>query len=238
MQIQKIDHLETMIGSLNKLLLDAKNKGIIKNKELSLLNLIYKLVNNKCYYDLKYCKQKQLVSLYYKLLSKYSFLCKGNITLDNTIYIKTNIKELYIDTNKNTAPTIEDPEEHEPPIGLAPELCDDAKLIFVNNSSKYPFTKNDLVACFSDPNPPYTGTVQYIKIISLPQYNPLTYQGVNVEVGQIINLNDLNLTSNLFLYTSSITEDVEDSFLYRVSTSSFPSIFNDEDIKMNIKVSL
>lgn len=234
MEIKELDHLETLIGSLNKLLLDAKNKGIIKNKELSLLNLIYKLVNNNCYYDLKYNHKRELISLYYKILNRYSFLCKSNIILDNNTYIHTNITNTYINTNNNTAPVIDDPEEYNPPIGLEPILCELEKNVTVTNYSKVLFFKDTLAGCFKDPNNLETGTVQYMKIISLPIYNVLIYQDLPVTIGQIIDMNSLNGNENILVYNSNITQNVIDSFTYKVSTSSYPSIYSTEIITMNI----
>lgn len=74
--------------------LNAKNKGIIKNKELYLLNMIFKLVDLNCLIGDSEINKKKLNSLYYKILNKYSFLCKSD--LDRTYYFKSkNINKTF-----------------------------------------------------------------------------------------------------------------------------------------------
>lgn len=91
--IKPQDHLETLIGSLNKLFLNARNKGIIKAKELSLLNLIYKILSSNCLGNniSNNNDYNKLLQLYYTILNKYSFLCKANITRD----YYTNVEQVY-----------------------------------------------------------------------------------------------------------------------------------------------
>lgn len=235
--IQKIDHLETMIGSLNKLLLDAKNKGVINNKELSLLNLVYKLLKHNCYYDLNNKDRKKLESLYYKILNKYSFLCKTNITPScNTQVITTIIKD-YINTSPNTPPVISDPDESEPQVGEPPKISENTKGVGVAFKTSFVFTKQILVGGFQDPNDYLGGGIKNIKITSLPVSNPLIYQGINVVIGQVIDVTTLNTTTNALRYNSILNNNVIDSFKYQVSTTSYPSIYNEEQVTMFLNVS-
>jgi len=105
MKIKPYDHLETLIGSIHKLFLNARNKGIVKNKELSLLNLIYKLVDTNCYENNSTTNQEQkLLSLYYKILNKYSFLCKANLT--RNYYFENNTNNTFIPECEYIAPII------------------------------------------------------------------------------------------------------------------------------------
>lgn len=101
--IRSIDHLETLIGSIEKMFLNAQNKGIIKNKELSLLNLIFKLIKNKCFNDMNNKDEFALYSLYYKILNKYSFLCKSEL-IRNYNY-KSNTNTTYLPDDCYVAPT-------------------------------------------------------------------------------------------------------------------------------------
>lgn len=238
MKIGKSDHLETMIGSLNKLILDAKNKGIIRNKELSLLNITYKLLNNKCYYTLSESDKNKLLSLYYKLLNKYSFLCKSELTLNSNTYIKNNTNTTFINTSQNIAPTITNPPPYQQPTGLPAKLCEITKQISVSNRSMYTFTKSDLTNCFQDPNNYATGGIKNIKILSLPLSNPLTYNGLNVTVGQVIDSTLIdNYLVNPFRYVTAIGEsNITDSFTYKVSTTSYPNLYSEETITMFIQV--
>ena len=102
MNIKKKDHLESLIGSLNKMFLNAKNKAYIRNKELSLLNIVYKLLKQNCFNDNIDKDKRQLLSIYYKLLNKYSFLCKANLTKEY-IYENNKINPTSITCNDYTA---------------------------------------------------------------------------------------------------------------------------------------
>jgi hypothetical protein len=235
--IQKIDHLETMIGSLNKLLLDAKNKGVINNKELSLLNLVYNLLKHNCYYDLNNKNRKKLESLYYKILNKYSFLCKTNITLSCNTQVFTTIREEYINTSPNTAPVISDPIESEPQVGEPPKICENAKGEDVSFRSNIIFTKDMLAGCFEDPNDYISGGIKNIKITSLPTLNPFTYQGFNVTVGQVIDVTTLNDSTNALKYNAILNNNIIDNFGYQVSTTSYPLVYNEEVVTMFINIS-
>lgn len=100
----KEEHLENLVGSLNKMFLNAKNKGIIKNKELYLLNMIFKLVDLNCLIGDSEINKRKLNSLYYKILNKYSFLCKSD--LDRSYYFKSKDinKTFEVDENCEVAP--------------------------------------------------------------------------------------------------------------------------------------
>lgn len=80
--MKKENHLEVLIGSLNKMFLNARNKGIIKNKEIFLLNIIYKILKADCYIQNKEKETKELLSIYYRILNKYTFLCKSDLSKD------------------------------------------------------------------------------------------------------------------------------------------------------------
>lgn len=80
LKIKKRDHLETLVSSINKMFFIAKTKGIINNKELYLINLIYKLISAESFEFLKDSERMVLITLYYKIINKYSFLCKSELT--------------------------------------------------------------------------------------------------------------------------------------------------------------
>lgn len=62
--------------------LNARNKGVIRNKELFVLNIIYKILKADCYIQNKEKETKELLSIYYRIINKYSFLCKSELTRD------------------------------------------------------------------------------------------------------------------------------------------------------------
>ena len=105
--IKKKEHLETLVGSINKLFNNAKSKGILNSKELFLLNIIGKILLND-YYDMSFDDQKKLLSLYYNMLNKYSkILCKSalkrnyifssyldSLNIANNCYTYTKVEEI------------------------------------------------------------------------------------------------------------------------------------------------
>lgn len=82
MDIKKQEHLENLLGSLNVFFINAKTKGVIRNKELYLLDTMYYLINT-C--DVLTDTQRtDMIKLYYKLLNKFSnLLCKNTIKPSN-----------------------------------------------------------------------------------------------------------------------------------------------------------
>lgn len=97
--MKKLEHLENLIGSLDKMFLNARNKGVIKNKELYLLNLIAKLLKDDCFAESNNQDQSKLNSIYYKILNKYPFLCKTE--LERTYYFKSNNINPTFEVNEN-----------------------------------------------------------------------------------------------------------------------------------------
>jgi len=220
--INKINHLETLIGSLDKIIKEAKNKGILKTKELYLLNIIHKLISKGCINDLDYSILKKLNNLYYTVLNKYPFLCKYNINIDNDIHIKNNIIKTYINTNPNHAPIITDPEPSEPEEILAPKLCENTISILLSLRIKYIIlTQQDLLTsnpdCFFDQ---YGGYIRYVKITSLPIYGVLLYNEQVVEIGDIINNStNIGFKPNGNIGTSQLKYTIKDS-INRTSTTT------------------
>lgn len=180
--MRNLDHLESLIGSINKLVENAKNKGIIRSKELYLLNLIYKLISNKCFNNEITNEEKSLLNLYYKLFSKYSFLCRTDLNTD--YYLNNNTNNLYINTNTNTAPEIDDPDPVDPtpvdPI-IIPGCNGNSYQIF-DNMDFVTMSGNSFIKCLET-----TTIILYaIKIVKLPNKGILTLAGNNVIVGQVI----------------------------------------------------
>lgn len=208
MNIEKIDHLETMIGSLNKLLLDAKNKGIIRNKELSLLNLIFKLLKHNCYNDLNNKEQKKLLSLYYKILNKYSFLCKSNISINSSnTYIYNNIKDEFIDTNKNTAPTITNP----------PNL--DGSVILSDPGDIYQLNSNIFINDYFDKE---GDEPLNVRITTLPTYGLLTFDGELIETNFTFNISE----SNKLRYERISTLAFADIIFFQTSDNNINQLYS------------
>lgn len=234
MEIRNLDHLESLIGSINKMFLNAQNKGILKAKELSLLNLVYKLLKYDCFTHMDHSDQRKLLSLYYKLFNKYSFLCKTELSIADYTTIHTTIVREYINTNNNTAPEIEDPDPVEPevPAVKPPKLCENSKSVIFGDGGiskrRYNFTADDLVECFIDQE---GGVIKNIKIVTLPTSGYLVYNEENVEVGDIIDVE--LLTMGQFYYYNLLSADV-DSFKYQVSGSMYPNVYEEEQVTMFI----
>lgn len=220
MEINSINHFETLIGSLNKLFLDAKNKGIIRNKELSLLNLIYKLLNSECLLDINFKKRRALIDLYYKILNKYSFLCKSNIILSDKVIIKTNIKKTHISDIQNTAPVIIDPEPVDPPDNPndPPFILDNGFNVSIIGSRRFEII--DFTKGYTDYN---GGVAQTVKINSLPSYGILVYNGINVLVNDLIPVNNIN---NLVYVSLPQFKEMFDPFTFSMSGSTEPTLFS------------
>lgn len=236
--MDKISSFQTLIGTLYKKYNKASVYGVLDLKTIYILNLI-----NKLLYDCPTCitdnAYNSLINLAIKLKYSDKEICNYNIDkgyfinntdiFNNLVLNNTDIKII------NTAPVIEDPEKSDPLTGQPPKICENSKSVFLSNFGKHPFITSELVGCFTDPNNE-VGVIQSIKITSLPIYNALTYQGVNVTVGQVINVQTLNFTTNLFLYQTLAVSDVIDSFTYQVNTSSYPAIYNEENITMFLNV--
>jgi len=208
MKINKLDHLETLIGSLNKLLANARNKGIINNKELSLLHLIYKLVNNKCFNDLDEIKSRKLITLYSKLLRKYSFLCKPEIQLSNNTYINTNSKNVFTNNNKNTAPTINNP-----------ATIYSSDTVLKNAGDIYNFNNNSFINNYFDKE---NNTPNNVIILSLPTNGKLFFNNTEVELGFIFKINQ----SNLLSYERYNENAYLDNFNFKVSDNNFNELYS------------
>lgn len=77
--IKKKTHLETLIGSIEKMMLTAKTKGQLRSKEIFLLNLVGKIILEHS--ELISFKDKQrLTNMYFAIMNKYSkLICKAEI---------------------------------------------------------------------------------------------------------------------------------------------------------------
>ncbi len=225
--MKNIDHLESLIGSINKMINNARNKGIIRSKELYLLNLIYKLISNSCYNNDLLEEDKKLLILYYKLFSKYNFLCKTS--LSSNYYINNNIKNTYINTNINTPPIIEDPVIIDPDPIETISACNGTAGIFPYldyiNMEYGSFTK-----CYDNPELVFKS----IKILSLPTKGVLQYNESNLEINTVIDFEDIyNLT-----YTPFVERELflEDTFTYTMTTDEIvPRITEIATITMIIR---
>lgn len=210
------NHQYTIIASLEKIYNYAKINGVLKPKELYLLNIIYKLLNNcdNCYND-----QIKLISLYHKILNNSKLLCKSNNVKD---YYFSNFNGFYIDVNNNTPPIITDPTPVDPDPVIPPKTCGNAFNV-IYPLKVYFFTLEDIArpGCFIDQ---YGGYIKNIKIKQLPTEGILTYNDINVTVNDIIDLDNI---SN-FKYTS-LNNDT-DTFSYIIAGSSNPTIFNEQDV--------
>lgn len=77
--VDKLNNLSVLVGSINKVINNAATKGVIRVKELYLINLVYKLiVHQSAQGEITPCIMK-LNSLYYQILNKYSYLCKAKL---------------------------------------------------------------------------------------------------------------------------------------------------------------
>ena len=91
MNINNQTHLETLVGSINKMFLNAENKAIIKNKELYLLNIISDLLLTDINNLISEKNKKKLEKLYFNILNKYKFLCKAKLCFDLNYKEKTYV---------------------------------------------------------------------------------------------------------------------------------------------------
>lgn len=237
--MDKMSSFQTLVGTLYKKYNKASVYGKLELQTLYLLNLV-----NRLLYECPTCNStdinNKLICLAIKLKYSDKEICNYNIDkgyyinnvdiFNNSVLNNSPIKVI------NTPPIISDPDESDPEIGIPPTLCELLKTVSLIGSSKYSFKQEELNGCFEDPNNP-TGTVRYLKIISLPLYNPLTFNGINTTVNQIIDLNTVTGDFDGLLYESIITgAPISDFFTYKVSTSSFPTVYNDQIITMNIEV--
>lgn len=214
MQIDN-NHPYTIIASINKIYNNAKVYGFLKPKELYLLNIIYKLLNDceNCYNT-----KTKLISLYFKILNSSKLLCKKENTKD---YIFNNFNNFYIDVNNNTSPTIDNPSPVEPEEIIPPKTCGNA-FNLLRLLKTHIFTYDELVIkdCFTDQ---YGGYIKNIKIIQLPINGVLTYNDINVVENQII---DLDAITNFKYITFN---NALDSFKYVIAGSTNPTVFNELD---------
>lgn len=68
--------------------LNAKNKGQIRNKEIYVLNMIYKMIESNCQEESNEKETRELTSIYYKIVNRNSFICKG--LLERSYYFQNN----------------------------------------------------------------------------------------------------------------------------------------------------
>lgn len=77
MNLNRKDHLVTLISSIDIMFNNAKNKGIIRNKELYLLNLINKLINYDGVNIINDHSKKDLSDFYFRLVAIYKdIICR------------------------------------------------------------------------------------------------------------------------------------------------------------------
>lgn len=211
------NHQYTIIASINKIYNHAKVYGILKPKELYLLNIIYKLLND-C--DSCHDTDKNLVSLYYKILNSSKLLCKQDNVKD--YFYSGNFVNSYVDVNNNTAPVVVDPVPVEPDSIIPPKTCGNAFNV-IYPLKEYYFTIEDIgrPACFVDQ---YNGYIKNIKIKSLPTEGVLIYNEIIVEVEDVIDLDNIEN----FKYIS--LDNQLDSFSYIIAGSTNPNIYNETDL--------
>lgn len=236
--MDKITSFQTLIGSLYKKYNKASVYGKLDLKTLYILNLV-----NKLLYDCPSCNSIDVTNKLICLATKLKYADKEicNYSIDDRYYINNlDIFNNIVLNNSpikviNTPPVIDDPEESDPELIEPPTMCEYEKSIIIPITfSKHNFDKIEIGACIYDSNDPLNSQVKNMKIVSLPLYNPLTYQGINVTIGQVIDVSTLNDTTNLLLYSSNITQNVNDSFTYRLSALSNPTIYTDNIITMNV----
>jgi len=211
------NHQYTVIASINKIYNHAKIYGVLKPKELYILNVIYKLLND-CDECICYENKRKLISLYFKILNSSNLLCKQQNTKD---YFFNNFNNFHVDVNNNTAPEIDNPTPIEPEDIIPPKTCGNSFIINLE-IKVYNFTYEDLARtdCFVDQ---YGGIIKNIKILELPEYGVLTYNGENVLINQIIDLQNISD----FKYTRILSG--VDSFIYIIAGSTNPTVFNELD---------
>lgn len=225
--MRNIDHLESLIGSINKMVENAKNKAVIRSREIYLLNLIYKLIKSNCSDELSE-DNKKLLNLYYKLFSRYNFLCRAILSRD--YYLNNiNTNQTYINSNNNTAPEIDDPIPVEPTPVPQPTICE----IEITYNSRLEFIwleKNDFTKCYVGQSP-----IKFLKIISLPENGALQINDANAFIGQTIDINTLN-NNNIFIkYQTFLQVEEQDTFQVQVSDSSTTPVYS-ETTNINIIV--
>lgn len=87
------NHLETVVGSLNKIILIAQQKGVLNSKELFLVNLIGKIVLED-YNEMPFKDKQRLTNMYFAVMNKYSkIICKSELKRNYafTSYLDANI---------------------------------------------------------------------------------------------------------------------------------------------------
>jgi hypothetical protein len=95
MNISKETHLQNLLGSIETMFTNARNKGIIKNKELYLLNLVAKLVNYDEINEVSDKYKKELSIFYFKLLRKYNKILCNNLPIKKFIHVSQILNTIY-----------------------------------------------------------------------------------------------------------------------------------------------
>lgn len=73
------NHLETVVGSLNKMILIAQQKGVLNSKELFLVNLIGKIILED-HNEMSFKDKQRLINMYFAIINKYSkIICKSEL---------------------------------------------------------------------------------------------------------------------------------------------------------------
>lgn len=95
MNISKETHLQNLIGSIETMFTNARNKGVIRNKELYLLDLVAMLVNYHNINEISDKQKRQLSVFYFQLLRKYSNLC-NNLPKKQFVHISKILETFYV----------------------------------------------------------------------------------------------------------------------------------------------
>ena len=222
--MNQITSFKILIGSLYKSLTKASIYGKLKLRKLYILDII-----NEFLYDCPNCINhkitQQLQTLAISIQNSDDNICKYRE--QRSIY--TNIvgcKDCNPNNSSliivNTAPTINNPDPIEPDPIIPPKTCANSFNVPFQVKEYY-FSIEDLSrpGCFIDQ---YDGYIKNIKIKELPINGILSYNNLNVEIDQIIDLDDIST----FKYISLNYE--LDSFKYIISGSVNPLVFNEQDI--------
>ncbi len=198
---------KTLLGSVNKAINTAKYTGKMCMKELYLLNIINKLINESTLTK-QSDELRTLETLADKLKNKTSYICKvknrNNEDFRNAIQYNLNII-----TSTNTKPVVDD-------------------ITIDYDTSYYIFKASDFTTNYLDAeNEPATT----IRITSLPTEGVITYNNDNVILNQEINISNV---ANL-VYTHNLPPATSDSFTFQISDNNINKLFSDmSTITLNI----
>ena len=87
------NHLETVVGSLNKMILIAQQKGVLNSKELFLVNLIGKIILEN-HNEISFKDKQKLTNMYFAIINKYNkIICRSELKRNYafTSYLDANL---------------------------------------------------------------------------------------------------------------------------------------------------